>query len=78
MAKVIFKKGLLAGLKAAPIVEGAIHITTDERAMYLDIDSTTRVRIGDFQEFTTLADLQANTNPSTTALYYVSELNCLS
>lgn len=76
MAKVAFKKGLLANLPAA-ISEGTFYITTDERAMYLDIDGTTRVRIGDFQEFATLTDLQANTNPSTTALYYVAELNCL-
>ena len=38
-------------------------------------DLSTRVRIGDFQEFATLTALQANTNPSTTALYYVTELN---
>lgn len=76
MAKVAFKKGLLANLPAA-LTEGTFYITTDERAMYLDIDGTTRVRIGDFQEFATLTALQANTNPSTTALYYVTELNCL-
>lgn len=76
MAKVAFKKGLLANLPAA-IAEGTFYVTTDERALYLDIDGTTRVRVGDFQEFATLADLQANTNPSTTALYYVTELNCL-
>lgn len=76
MAFVAFKKGLLANLPAA-ISEGTIYVTTDERAMYLDVDSTTRVRIGDFQEFATLDDLQANTNPSTTALYYVSALNAL-
>ena len=76
MAKVAFKKGLLANLPAA-ISEGTFYITTDERAMYLDINDTTRVRIGDFQEFATLTELQANTNPSTTALYYVTELNCL-
>lgn len=76
MANVSFKKGLLANLPAA-INEGTFYITTDERAMYLDVDSTTRVRIGDFQEFATLAALQANTNPSTTALYYVTELNVL-
>lgn len=76
MAKVAFKKGLLANLPTA-ISEGTFYITTDERAMYLDIDGTTRVRIGDFQEFATLTALQANTNPSTTALYYVTELNCL-
>ena len=76
MAQVSFKKGLLANLPAV-ITEGAFYVTTDERAMYLDIDGTTRVRIGDFQEFATLTALQANINPSTTALYYVTELNCL-
>lgn len=76
MANVAFKKGLLANLPAA-ISEGTFYITTDERAMYLDVDSTNRVRIGDFQEFATLTALQANTNPSTTALYYVTELNVL-
>lgn len=77
MAKVAFKKGLLAGLSAAPISAGTVYITTDERAMYLDINDTTRVRIGDFQEFADLTALRANTNPSTTALYYVTDLNCL-
>lgn len=76
MAKVSFKKGLLANLPAA-ISEGTFYVTTDERALYLDVDGTTRVRIGDFQEFSTLAALQANANPSSTALYYVTELNCL-
>ena len=76
MAKVAFKKGLQANLPAA-ISEGTFYITTDERALYLDVDGTTRVRIGDFQEFATLTALQANVNPSTTALYYVTELNCL-
>lgn len=76
MSKVAFKKGLLANLPAA-LSAGTFYITTDERALYLDVDGSTRVRIGDFQEFATLAALQANTNPSTTALYYVTELNCL-
>lgn len=76
MAVVNFKKGLLANLPANR-VEGTIYITTDERAMYVDVDASTRIRIGDFQEFATLATLQANANPSTTALYYVTELNAL-
>ena len=67
MAKVAFMKGLLANLPTA-IAEGAFYITTDERALYLDVDGTTRVRIGDFQEFATLTALQANANPSATAL----------
>ncbi len=76
MAMVNFKKGRLANLPAAK-AEGTFYVTTDEHALYLDIDGGTRVRIGDFQEFATLAALQANNNPSTTALYYVTELNVL-
>lgn len=52
MAMVNFKKGLLANLPAAK-TEGTFYVTTDERALYLDIDGSTRVRIGDFQEFAT-------------------------
>lgn len=75
MAAVDFKRGSLANLPAA-ITDGTFYVTTDERAIYVDVGNA-RVRIGDFQEFATLTDLQANTNPSTTALYYISELNCL-
>lgn len=76
MATVAFKKGLLANLPGT-YTEGTFYVTTDERALYLDIDGSTRVRIGDFQEFATLKALQANTNPSTTALYYITDLNVL-
>lgn len=76
MANIAFKKGLLANLPST-YTEGTIYVTTDERAMYLDVDNSTRVRIGDFQEFATLKALQANTNPSTTALYYITDLNVL-
>ena len=76
MATVAFKKGLLANLPKT-YTEGAFYVTTDERAIYLDVDSSTRIRIGDFQEFATLQALQANTNPSTTALYYITDLNVL-
>lgn len=76
MAMVNFKKGSLANLPTE-INEGTIYFTTDERAIYLDVDSSTRIRIGDIQEFATLTELQANTNPSTTALYYIADVNCL-
>jgi len=76
MAIVAFKKGLLANLPGT-YTEGTFYVTTDERALYLDIDGSTRVRIGDFQEFANLDALQANTNPSTTALYYITDLNVL-
>lgn len=76
MAKIAFKKGLLANLPAAK-TEGTFYVTTDERAIYLDVSADSRIRLGDFQEFATAAALQANVNPSTSALYYVSDINCL-
>ena len=76
MANVMFKKGLLAGLPST-YAEGTFYVTTDERAIYLDVSDSARIRLGDFQEFETLAALQANTNPSTSALYYISSLNVL-
>lgn len=76
MANIAFKKGLLANLPST-YTEGTIYVTTDERAMYLDVDNSTRIRLGDFQEFANLPALQSNTNPSTTALYYITDLNVL-
>lgn len=76
MANVMFKKGLLANLPST-YAEGTFYVTTDERAIYLDVSDEARIRLGDFQEFETLAALKANTNPSTTALYYIADVNCL-
>ena len=76
MANVMFKKGLLANLPST-YAEGTFYVTTDERAIYLDVSDEARIRLGDFQEFETLAALKANTNPSTSALYYIADVNCL-
>lgn len=76
MAMISFKKGLLANLPSEH-VEGRFYVTTDEKAMYLDVDGSTRIRLGDFQEFENLAALQGNVNPSTTALYYIKDANIL-
>ena len=76
MAKISFKKGLLASLPSS-YTEGTFYVTTDERALYLDVDGSTRIRLGDFQEFENIAALKENTNPSTTALYYVKDMNVL-
>ena len=76
MANVAFKKGLLANLPSTH-AEGTFYVTTDERAIYLDVSDSSRIRLGDFQEFATVAALEANVNPSTSALYYVSDINCL-
>lgn len=76
MATVAFKKGLLNKLPST-YAEGTFYITTDERAIYLDVDDETRIRLGDFQEFANIAALEENANPSTSALYYVTDINCL-
>lgn len=74
----LFKKGLLQNLPSAKQA-GTVYITTDERAMYIDISSSERIRLGDFIEVTNETDLQsAKYQPySTTALYYVSSTNKL-
>lgn len=76
MANVMFKKGLLANLPST-YKEGTTYYVTDERAIYFDVSDTERIRMGDFQEFDTIEALKANTNPSTSALYYVTGANCL-
>lgn len=76
MAMVSFKKGLLSTLPST-YSEGTFYVTIDERAIYLDVSDSSRIRLGDFQEFATLEALRANTNPSTTALYYISGINVL-
>lgn len=77
MSLVNFKKGLLANLASAQKTAGTLYVTTDERAIYLDVDGTNRIRIGDFQVFANIAALNANQHPSETALYYVEDINCL-
>lgn len=73
----MLRKGLLANLANAPIVNGAIDITVDERAMYVCHDGQ-RVRLGDFIEVATVDDLKAlEAEWRTSALYYVVESNAL-
>lgn len=45
MARVIFKKGSASSLPKT-YSEGTLYITTDERAIYLDVIDSARVRIG--------------------------------
>ena len=74
MALVNFNKGLFENLPSA-ISEGNIYITTDERAIYFDYDSTHRIRLGDF---VTVANLEALPNTaSIDALYYAESENVL-
>ena len=77
----LLRKGLLANLDSAPIVEGALSFTTDEPAIYIDVEGK-HLRIGDIKEFADLATLQAYlaTTPEkipTTGLYYAIAENAL-
>lgn len=76
MALVNFKKGLQANLPST-YAEGTFYVATDERAIYLDINNSARIRLGDFQEVADLETLNGLTNKSETALYYVKSINCL-
>ena len=52
MAIIALKKGLAINLPAKK-TPGTVYVTTDERAVYLDIDDTTRIRLGGFQSYAT-------------------------
>lgn len=72
---VFFKKGLLANLPES-YSAGTFYVTTDERAMYLDIDDSTRIRLGDFIQVAAVANLPTD-GASTSALYYCVAENIL-
>ena len=80
MANVLFKKGLLKNLPAGKVA-GTIYVTTDERAMYLDVDENTRIRLGDFNEIPDLNALpdvsHEGGTPNPTGLYYSIKENVL-
>ena len=74
MAMLKFKKGPWAKLPPAS-VEGTIYVTTDEKAMYVDISDEERIRIGDIIRVNTFNELQPPF--SNTAFYYVESSNAL-
>lgn len=76
MAQFILKRGNLANLSSLAIQDGQFIVVKDERSIYVDVGSE-RIRLGDFQEFASIEALNSNVNPSTTALYYVSDVNVL-
>jgi hypothetical protein len=74
MAMLKFKKGPWAKLPSDS-VEGTIYVTTDEKAMYVDISDEKRIRIGDIIRVNTFNELQPPF--SNTAFYYVESSNAL-
>lgn len=76
MAQVQFLKGNQATLPEAK-TEGNLYFVIDEGAIYLDVTSDTRIRMGDVIEVADMEALDDITNPSKTALYYITSLNAL-
>ena len=77
-----FRKGLYADLAGVAKDPGTIYVTTDEQAMYVDIDANTRIRLGETVHFDTLNDFQAflkGTKPpyNPQAFYYIDAENAL-
>lgn len=77
-----FRKGLYADLAGVANDPGTIYVTTDEQAMYIDIDSSTRIRLGETIHFADLTEFQSfldSTTPpyDTRAFYYIEKENAL-
>ena len=75
MSMLNFKHGLYANLPSA-ISNGTIYVTTDEKAMYVDLNDT-RIRLSQIITLSTY-DWQ-NLTPlySTEAFYYISDANAM-
>ena len=77
-----FRKGLHKNLDALAKSAGTIYVTTDEKAMYVDISDTERIRLGQTVTFATLTEFQTflkDTSPpySKEAFYYIEDKNAL-
>ena len=78
MAQLNFKWGQFNNLAAAEKKAGTIYVTTDERAMYLDISDSQRIRLGDFLEYASVEALRNdNKNWDTSTLVYIKYSNIL-
>lgn len=77
MAMLKFLKGNYSSLNNAAVAEGQILITKDTREIFVDVDASTRIKIGDFITVANMAALPAATSVPTSRLYYVEDGNIL-
>lgn len=87
MAQVRFKIGNLSGLNTTtlPILDGQFIVAKDSRHAEIYVDAgDTRLRVGDFETYATLDDLNnaydpedPSHSPSTQKLYYIQQNNVL-
>ena len=77
MALLKFLKGSYSSLNNAAIAEGQVLICSDTREMFVDIDASTRIKIGDFITVANMDALPSASTVPTSRLYYVEEGNIL-
>ncbi len=76
MAMLNFKYGLHSNLPQN-IVDGTVYVTSDEKAMYVDLGGN-RIRLGQIVSIPTITEWEKMQPPfSTEAFYYVVEANAL-
>ena len=71
-----FKQGSLAALAGQSVANGTLWFTTDEGAIYLDVNNE-RVRFGDYITVANIAALPASGHAYESALYYAIAENVL-
>lgn len=73
-----FRKGLYGKLPADKVA-GTIYVTTDEKAMYVDVSNTERIRLGQIIDYKNTLDWKKKAKPpySAEAFYYLQEENAL-
>ena len=76
MALLKFNKGEFAKLPTQ-ITEGNVYITTDEHAMYVDISSSSRIRIGQIVQLTETEWLKKKPPFNEDTFYYITDKNAL-
>lgn len=71
------RKGLFGSLPTDKVA-GTIYVTTDEKAMYVDVDNSTRIRLGQIIEVKNLTEWQNLKPPySQEGFYYIVDDNAL-
>ena len=70
-----FKNGEELVLNNTPKKAGTVYVTTDEKAMYVDVDDSTRIRIGDIIQLNSAREAQPPFSED--ALYYFIKENAL-
>ena len=79
MANLNFKKGLYENLPLSKVA-GTVYITTDERAMYVDVSDTERIRIqGTVLYYDSLTQFTNEVKPpySSDLIYFIANENAL-